>query len=148
MRVWGWRLGFPTKPLFAVLCLQDQTEILNQKQGKKKCMSRGKEGGAPIVPPLSPLPKPFYLTEPFWRHPVFPLVFMVLINVWVTAQSIPKKSGSLPSGIWNRAGWTQQNLLWPCPFCCLIWINICLLTSGHNAAASSQSLSVNLLMQG
>ena len=70
-------MGFPTKPLFAVLCLQDQTEILNQNQvkKKKKTMSQGEEVELPLYSTLHPFPKPFLFNRNFLKAPSFLLGF-------------------------------------------------------------------------
>lgn len=73
--VWGGGL-IPHQALCLQSCVyRTRLEILNQKQGEKKCMSRGR-GGAPTVLHLHPFPKPFLFNRTFLKAPSFPLWFL------------------------------------------------------------------------
>ena len=93
----------------------------------------------------TPSPNHFYLTETFWKHPVFSLVFMVLINVWVTGASHSREIVEFcPVALLKQSRMDTAALALACTFCCLIWINICLLTSDTmqlRALRASQSIS-------
>lgn len=106
--------------------------------------SGGKRWSSHCTPLSTPSPNHFYLTEPFWRHPVFPLVFMVLINVWVTSASHSREILEFcPVALLKQSRMDTAELALACPFCCLIWINICLLTSDTmqpRALRASQSI--------
>lgn len=128
----GW--DSPPSPYCAVLGLQDQTDILNQ-EGVKKNAWVGGRGRVPTLFTLHPsLPEHFYLTEPSWKHTVFS-----------RRKSFPRNPGILPRGLDQ----TEQDghgaaLALACPFCCLIWINICLLTPDTlwpQALRASRSIS-------
>ena len=123
-------LWLPAKPL---LCSPGSTgpDWNFKPRGGKKNAWVGGRGRVPTLFTLHPsLPEHFYLTEPSWKHTVFSLVFMVLINAWVTGAShSPEILEFCPGALikLNRMD-TGAALALACPFCCLIWINICLLT--------------------
>lgn len=132
------------------LCLQSYVYrtrlkfyIKSKEKKKNNAWVGGKRWSSHYTPLSTPSPNHFYLTEPFWKHPVFSLVFMVLINVWVTGASHSREILVFCPVALLRAGWTQQHLLWPVPFAA--WsesIFVCNLdTMQPRALRASQSIS-------
>ena len=146
VRVWRWRAGIPHQ---ALVCSPVSTgpdwNFKPKGRKKKNAWVGGKRWSSHYTPLSTPSPNHFYLTEPFWKHPVFPLVFMVLINVWVTGASHSREILEFcPVALLKQSRMDTAALALACPFCCLIWINICLLTSDTMqppALRASQSIS-------
>ena len=120
VRVRGWRAGIPHQAFVCSPMSTGPDWNFKSKARRKKtqCMSGGlgERWSSHCTPLSTPSPNHFYLTEPFWKHPVFSLVFMVLINVWVTGASHSREILVFCPVALLRAGWTQQHLLWPVPF--------------------------------